>query len=156
MAEDLEDYLRDVKALVEKHGWIIQAVQPRRGEGGPTFAYTVGLIERGCAAEIMVTGLPVKLLHAILNQIAASMANGTGMPPTTWDLPGGYVMLPVFITKTSEPLVPLVAMQYYQRPGVPVVQYVWPAEDGSYPWQQEWPHDTEAQLVGGAGRPLES
>jgi hypothetical protein len=152
-------YLKEVEAVVKEHGWAIQAAQPPRGESGPIFVYTVGLIQRGCAAEILMSGLPVDLLRKMVNQIAASMVNGTGMPPTSWQVPGNgersYELLPVFITKTREPLVPLVAMRYYQRPGIPLVQYVWPSENGSYPWEPDWPYDTETQPVGGAGRPLE-
>jgi uncharacterized protein DUF4262 len=155
----LPTYLLGIQAIVEKHGWAIQGCQPTHGQVGPTFAYTIGLIQRGCAAEVLVSGLPITLLQKILNQIAASMLNGNGMPPTSWELPGNgertYTMKPVFVTRTEEPLVPLMAMRYYQRPGVPIIQYVWPSEDGSYPWDPQWPYDADAQPVGGTGRPLE-
>lgn len=151
-------YLKGVEAIIVEHGWAIQGV-PQTEEDGATFAYTIGLIQRGCAAEVLISGLPIKILQTMLNQIAASMLNNNGMPPTSWELPGPgeqpLLMLPVFVTKTQEPLVPLMAMRYYQRPGIPVVQYVWPSEEGHYPWEEQWPWGPQAQPVGGTGRPLE-
>lgn len=152
----LSNYLKHIGTIIKDSGWVVQAVQPTRNGVGPTFAYTIGLIQRGCAAEILVSGLPATLSHAILNQIAASMVNGTGMPPTSWELPGDrpYTMLPVFVTHNEEPLIPSMAMRYYDSSGIAVVQYVWPDEDGHYPWELSWAYGEGTQPVGGTGRPL--
>lgn len=133
---------------------MVQGVFPTEDMPGPYFAYTVGLLDRGCAAEVMMSGLPIELMHQILNEIAASMANGNGMPPATWELAGGYHMVPVFITHPAEPLWPGAARLYYGRDLIPMVQYVWPAEDHTYPWDETWPYEADAQPVGGTGRPL--
>ncbi len=149
-----DKYLLDVQRVVETHGWAVQGVVPNDGEPGVPFAYTIGLIERGCAAEVLAAGLPLEILHPMLNQIATSMTSTGGMPPTSWTLPGGYEMKPVFLTRHSEPLIPGMAFRYYNTDQVPVVQYVWPSEDHFYPWDERWPHGPDTQPVGGVGRPL--
>jgi hypothetical protein len=151
----MDQYMETVRRGIEKYGWTVQGVFPTEEDPGPYFCYTVGLLERGCAAEIMVVGLPLELGARFLNEIAASMVNGTGLPPSTWDLPGGLVMLPVFITKQELPLLAGAANNYYGR-RIPVVQYVWPLENNVYPWDEAWPYGEDVQPVGGAGRPTQA
>jgi hypothetical protein len=53
-AEDQEKYLRHVRSLVDKNGYMIQAVG---GDGGSTYYYTVGLTKKNLN-ELIVT-LPI-------------------------------------------------------------------------------------------------
>ena len=151
-----DSYLAQIAELIKQHGWAIQMVAPVESDPLPhlSFGYTVGLLERGCAAEIMLVGLDALTTQAVLNEIAASMANGTGIPPSSWDLSGGYMLKPVFMTRSESPLHYGVAKAYYERSGIPMVQYVWPAKNHAYPWEDGWPLGPDVQPVGGAGRPL--
>lgn len=154
---DPEAYIEQVRAVVRDKGWAIQSVYSTTGpkSAAASYAYTIGLIERGCVAEVLVSGLPVTLAADLLNEIAVSMTENGGMPPSQWDVSGGkgeYIMVPVWFSRGNEEVSVNVARRYYNETNVSVVQYVWPSINGSYPWDDEWP-DHNYQPVGGSGKP---
>jgi hypothetical protein len=152
-----EAYMEQVRAVIEEKGWAIQGTYSTMGtkSAASSYAYTIGLIQRGCVAEVLISGLPIKLSSELLNEIAVAMTENSGMPPTQWDVSGGKgecLMVPVWFTKPTEEMSVSVARRYYNLPTISVVQYVWPAGNGTYPWDAEWPN-TFHQPVGGIGRP---
>lgn len=66
------NHLDDVRALIGRHGWAVQAVE---GEGITPHAYTVGLTGRG-APELLVIGLPGRVAAAVLNRVAPAWLAG--------------------------------------------------------------------------------
>jgi hypothetical protein len=104
------------------------------------FAYTVGLMKRGCTAELLIAGVPYRTGAAILNEIAADMVNnGQMIPPSEWAISGGYVLkAKFFIPRRGSELHLGVARAYYDRSDVPVAQYVWPDKEHRYPWDEGW------------------
>jgi hypothetical protein len=134
-------YTDQVAAVIQDHGWAVQGVfATETSDLKFDFAYTVGLIQRGCSAELLITGIPVQTAAAILNEIAAHMTtSGQLIPPSEWAVPGGYVLkTKSFVPRQGSDIHLGVARAYYQRSDVPVVQYVWPNKNHQYPWDEGW------------------
>lgn len=137
-------YIDQIEALIRDHGWAVQGVfATETSDLRFDFAYTVGLMKRGCTAELLIAGLPIHTGAAILNEIAASMLNsGQMIPPGEWDLANGYKLkAKFFVPRKGSELHLGVARAYYNRPDVPVAQYVWHDRNGNYPWDEGWDFD---------------
>lgn len=137
-------YIDQIEAMIRDHGWAIQGVfATETSDLKFDFAYTVGLMKRGCTAELLMAGIPMKTAASILNQIAAEMVNGGQMiPPAEFELPGGFMLkAKFFVPRKGSELHLGVARAFYNRPDVPVAQYVWPDKQGNYPWDEGWPAD---------------
>jgi hypothetical protein len=153
---DHDAYIKQVRAVVQEKGWAIQSVYATTGTGSASmsYAYTIGLLERGSTAEVLISGLPVQLAALLLNEIAVNITENGGMPPAQWDVSGGkgeYLMLPLWYTRRSSKVSVNVAKRYYDLDSVPVVQYVWPAGNGAYPWDEHWPENSN-QVIGDGSR----
>lgn len=151
----MEVYQEVLAKGIQDNGWMIQGVFPTEDSepGSVQFAYTIGLIERGAAAEILMAGLPLEGLHAILNEIAQSTLDNNGIPPATWPLRDGYEAKPVFLGVNDPTYSVGQACNYYKTNRVLAIQYVWPDSNFRYPWDEDY--DTRMpQPVGGVGRPL--
>lgn len=142
-------YLDQLGANIRDHGWAVQGVFPTDPEDY-SFAYTVGLLDKGCPVELLVSGLAVNTSAHILNEIADEMVQGDKQPPETWELADGYVMRRVLHDFDRDDQLQLgVARAYYRREIIPVAQYVWPSQEHHYPWDDLWP-DVIRQPIGGA------
>lgn len=137
-------YVDQVDAIIRDHGWAVQGVFSTETSALKfDFAYTVGLIARGCTAELLISGIPMQVAAAVLNEIAADMVNnGQMIPPSQWVGGGGHVLeAKFFVPRQGSELHLGVARAYYNRPDVPVAQYVWPDDRGYYPWDDGWDSD---------------
>lgn len=140
-APSRDAYLDQVAAMIRDHGWAIQGVFARETSDQQwDFAYTVGLIQRGCSTELVITGIPMNAAADILNEIAASFMNaGEKIPPSEYTLKNGYTLKSVsFIPREGSDIHLGVARAYYGRADVPVTQYIWPDEEHHYPWDEGW------------------
>lgn len=138
----LEAYKDQVRAMIRDHGWAIQTVAPTVQQPY-SYAYTIGLVQRGATAELLVAGLPIQQAVEILNQVAASLMNqnfsgSAVVPPSEWELPLGYKLKSkVFIPRPGSQLHVGVIRAYYGAE-VPVVQYIWPDPQHRYPGDEGW------------------
>lgn len=133
-------YLDQIQAMIRDHGWAVQGVfATEDSDQRYDFAYTVGLIQRGCTAELLIAGIPMSAAAGILNEIAASMANtGETIPPAEWTVADGYVLKAItFTPRNGHELHVGAARAFYNAP-VPVAQYVWPDRGHHYPWDEGW------------------
>jgi len=148
-----ERHVESVRGNVEKYGWSIQAVFPTEDDPGVVFAYTIGLIGKGCVCELLIAQLPFDAMATLLNQIAASMLENGGVPPSEWPMGDSEYMLRSVWVPGPDAMYPLgMAGAYYGVEAVPAIQYVWPGREHQYPWDESWPEEW-VQPVGGAGRP---
>ncbi|WTW93452.1 DUF4262 domain-containing protein [Streptomycetaceae bacterium NBC_01309] len=122
-------------ATVREHGWTVVAVPA--DEHGPAFAYTVGLPHTAHVPELAMLGLPIQVMHTLLNNIAsrirdgAPAADGTrvdgllaaGLALVLKDADPGWH--PTFFGQTA----------WFHRAAVPVRQVVWPDPAGVFPWE---------------------
>lgn len=137
--------------------WMIQPVDASLGQPF-RYAYTIGLVENGGVAELLIAGVPHELSAHILDGLSEFMLANSGFPPSEWDVPVGdetsYQLKPVWISRPSNEMPMNMAVAYYGTRLVPTVQYVWPTDEGSYPWDEQWPQSL-IQPVGGNGRPMQ-
>lgn len=122
-------------ARVREHGQAVVAVPA--DEHGPAFAYTVGLPHTAGAPELAMLGLPIQVMHTLLNGVAARVrvgaeaADGTrvdglladGLALVLKDTEPGWH--PAFFRQTGR----------FHRAAVPVRQVVWPDRSGVFPWE---------------------
>lgn len=133
-------YLDQVKATIRDSGWAMQAVFATEHSAMKfDYVYTIGLVERGCSAELMIAGLPYKKGAEIINQIAMNMLNlGQLTPPAEWPLARGFALKSkLFAPRVGGDLHVGVARAYYGR-DVVMAQYVWPDAEHRYPWDEGW------------------
>jgi hypothetical protein len=129
-----------VKALIRDNGWAMQAVMPGSDNLAQfDYVYTIGLMERGCTAELMIVGLPYQMGAEMINQIALMMINSMQrIPPDEVPLKNGLTLKSkLFVPRVGGELHVGVARAYYGH-DIPIAQYVWPDPDGNYPWDEGW------------------
>ncbi len=140
--------------LIRTHRWVVQYVFPAEDDdvlgedddfpaedGGRPFGYTVGLFGLG-HPELVVVGLGHDNTHAILQRVAALVADGrdlvAGELLTFPDRPDGLVV--EALPNLGEVL--FVANRHYRRPdehSVPAFQLTWQHPDGTFPWDADYP-----------------
>lgn len=129
----LAAYLRDVRNVVAKHGWMVQGVAPRVGDTGVSFAYTVGLTAAG-HPELIIVGLPVEIAYDLLENAAQRATDTTINAGDTLD---GIATAPLRVAAVDDLGPVSVARQLY--PGrVKLLQLLWPDKDGAYPGDPTW------------------
>jgi hypothetical protein len=125
-----EDFLDEVRRLIELHGWEIIAVP---GAGGlAPFAYTVGLAARG-VPELVVTCLPADASAALLNEVAPRALRIEPEPGELLLLDSGAMLEAVALPVPGAHL--LVAASLV-GPSLEALQLVWPDDRGRYPWER--------------------
>ena len=122
-----EDYLDVmVRPVVERCGWVVQAVG---GQGGrPPWAHTVGLTAVG-RPELVVSGKSPPAAHELLEAVFA------GDPPRAgfrYDVPVGPPLQVVRVTAAARRLTVATALYGDQ---VSALQLVWADGRGRWPWE---------------------
>lgn len=64
------EYLERLQQLIDTHGWAVQAVTTK-----PSFAYSVGLTERGLP-ELVICGMPLNIAQHLINDLATRLTQG--------------------------------------------------------------------------------
>jgi hypothetical protein len=68
---------KNIKSDVERYGWPVALFE--KSTATPSFAYTIGLWKTFNHPEIVVFGLPINLLHTILNDAGELVKGGKGL-----------------------------------------------------------------------------
>lgn len=159
MSDDLRAselaYWNHLSAIIDARGHAVQCVFPD-GDGSPSFAYTIGL-QRAWGAEFLVCGIGPTDAMALLNNVAAQVAQFGGLPPLGAAVaippPGAYtdkrgtlslarlrrhaspVNMPVVYRRCTRAAVReyvRLADKWHGRP-VSAIQVVWPDRAGRFP-----------------------
>ncbi|MEV5571286.1 DUF4262 domain-containing protein [Spirillospora sp. NPDC052269] len=122
---------------VREHGW--QVILIPADDLGPGWAFTIGLWHNHRSPELAMFGLDVKLMHRMLNGLAQNALNGRPAEDGQErdDVIDGY---PVALKAVGHPWYKAffgTAIKFYRRPPLPVLQVVWPSEQGAFPWDPE-------------------
>src|SRR4051812_23358833 len=72
--EPADEHDRKLLADVERHGWHVIGVE--EDEEGPAFAYSIGLYRSFGHPEVIVFGLPVRVLHRVINAVGEEVRSG--------------------------------------------------------------------------------
>jgi hypothetical protein len=129
-----------VERCVEEFGWAVEIVPEGDTEDQPAFAYTVGLMANFGHPELIVFGLEGEDMHTILNSLGERVKAGETLAvgaPISDVLEGGVqVMLrPVADPKSYDDHVGY-AIAYYEGRDFPLLQLVWPDEQGRFPGEE--------------------
>jgi hypothetical protein len=140
-----DDLIVQTKANIDKHG--LQVIMVIGSDYSPSFAYSLGLFETYNQPEVICFGLPEKLGHEIINDIAEQIKNGEVIKTyTNYDN--------IFNGSRAE-FVPVddrnigdyfgAALNYYDKTKFPAVQLVWTDRNDKFPWEKnfeaEFSHD---------------
>jgi hypothetical protein len=130
-----EAFYRRLRQKVEVFGWAVQAVFAVE-EGHPEWAYTIGLHHFG-HPEIIVTTLPQRVAHNILNNVGEQVKQGQRFEvgPLYDKIIEGYgvTFRPVPDVSAGEWF--NVAHNYWGGYSFDALQLVWPDKEGRFPWQ---------------------
>lgn len=127
----------DLRTIVhiQQYGWSVVLVAA--DERGPGWAFTIGLWHSHRVPELTMFGLEPYDMQSCLNDLAERAADGQRLRPhQRW--PDAVGHRPVVL----EPVDPgwhraffSMAVGFYRRPGLPLLQVLWPDSEGLYPWQ---------------------
>src|SRR5947209_11847293 len=74
LPEPADEHDRKLLGDVARHGWHVIGVE--EDEEGPAFAYSIGLYRTFGHPEVIVLGLPVRVLHRIINAVGEEVRSG--------------------------------------------------------------------------------
>lgn len=121
---------------VRSAGWHVMGVGGGPG-GEPAFAYTVGLGHRTGHPELLMSGQPIKLMAAVLNEVAERIVVGGQRFGPGAVIEGALAWHPMVVDDV-DPVPSAELLRYaswFQRRSVKAVQLVWPDARGLFPWQ---------------------
>jgi hypothetical protein len=102
------------------------------------FTFTIGLFQTYRHPELILFGLPSKVAHQVLSIAADAAKSGEPLKLTepTDALLEGYPCCFAEVLKTKYREYVGIARWYYEGDDFPLVQIVWPARSGHFPWDQ--------------------
>lgn len=134
---DLDEQERNVLQQIECHDWSITDI--REEDGKPGWAFTIGLFEKFNHPEITIFGLKPESRISILNWIGQNVRGGVSFVADKehdWVLEG-HGCWSRNVQKLWYGDLFGWAIWFYGGSDFPVVQCLWPATDGSFPWQAQ-------------------
>jgi hypothetical protein len=134
---ELDENERVVRGHVEKHGWNVTNIREEDGVSG--WAFTIGLFENFGHPEVVIFGLSQQSRHSILNWIGENIRGGTPLTAGRehdWVLKEHNCWSRDVRKKWYRDLFGW-AIWFYGGTEFPVVQCLWPAMDGTYPWEAD-------------------
>jgi hypothetical protein len=125
----------DTATLITDHGWSVVGIDS--SDDVPAWAFTVGLWHTLGSTEIAMFGLRLPDMQAWLNRLGEQIRSGRPLGP---DRPREGVLdgFPLQFRPVHASWYPRLfgsALNFYQRPPLPIVQAVWPDRSGLFPWQ---------------------
>jgi len=141
----LDPYFKKLLENVEEFGWQCTSVAPRvdDDDDSPAFSYSIGFWECLDSPEVIVFGLPSKLMHSMLSEVHRQIEAGRSLEDgARWsDLISGFdcISRPVHPTQIGNYLLSSIWYKK-QKTGsgdVAAYQLFWPGKlDGLYPWEE--------------------
>jgi Domain of unknown function (DUF4262) len=138
---------RDNKLLsdIEEYGWhVIMVIED---EEGPGFAYSIGLYRVFHHPEIIVFGLPLDVMHEIINVIGNEVKSGARFLAIN-SYNGIVADYPVAFREMAKHHYDQYlgqAIGYYQYESFPTLQCFWQSKHGHFPWETGYPESLKAQ-----------
>lgn len=123
---------------LKEHGW--QVVMIEATSYLPSFAYTVGLWENYKHPELIAFGLPINLMHIILND-AANIVKSGGIIETDKkyeDFLQDYLTIFIQVDPKSIKDYFGAAIERYKSLKFPAYQFVWPDKSHRFPWEKNF------------------
>jgi hypothetical protein len=133
--DPIDTYLREMRALVDEHGWALQYV-PAAADT-PPYAYTVGLGPAG-EQELLLYGLPREVSHRLCSEAVGRMRADGGLQPGRpyTEILSGFsaVFLPIPDPRATDEFA--VVRRLWRGQPFEALQLVWPDRQGRFPWEE--------------------
>jgi hypothetical protein len=133
-----DNLLVQTKKNIDKYG--LQVIMVSGSDYSPSFAYSIGLYGTYNQPEIICFGLPEKLGHEIINDVAELIKNGqiikTYINYDNIFNDSRAVFLPVDDRNISDYFG--AALNYYDKTKFPAVQLVWTDKNDKFPWEENF------------------
>jgi len=133
-----EDLLVQTKTNIDKYG--LQVIMVSGSDYSPSFSYSIGLFKTYKQPEIICFGLPEKLGHEIINDVAELIKSGEAIKTyTNYDnifKNGSAEFLPVDERNINDYFG--AALNYYNKTKFPAVQLVWTDRNDKFPWEENF------------------
>lgn len=131
---------RHVIEDVQKYGWHVVLIED--APEGPAFAYSVGIWHTLKQPEVIIFGLnSLEAMGNIINVIGDEMRKGTKFED--WmesdQILDGYNCIFRHVDTAFYQDHVGYAMWFHRSDNFPVLQCVWPDQNGRYPWHPEYP-----------------
>ncbi|WP_336518542.1 DUF4262 domain-containing protein [Pollutibacter soli] len=130
--------LTKTKENITKYG--LQVIMVSGSDYSPAFAYSIGLFETYNHPEIICFGLPEKLGHVIINDVADLIKNGEVIKT--------YVNYDNIFKSSRSEFLPVdarnigdyfgAALNYYGERKFPAVQLIWTDRNDIFPWEKNF------------------
>jgi hypothetical protein len=135
--EPADEHDRKLLADVERHGWHVLGIE--EDEEGPGFAYSVGMYRSFGHPEVIVFGLPVRVMHQIINTVGEAARSGERFEhlDESGDVLDGYNVAFRTVERRHYREYLGYARWFYRGDDFPALQCVWPDRQHRYPWHAE-------------------
>lgn len=136
--EDLaekDDYDRNLAWHVQDHGWSVVAIAEEHEL--PGWTYSVGMWHTMRSPEVCMFGLRLPDMHAWVNTTGAQIRAGAPLAANS-PLDGVLAGFPLMVRPVDYSWYPDLfglALNFYRRPPLPIMQLIWPDRHGVFPWE---------------------
>lgn len=133
-----DELLVQTKTNIAKYG--LQVIMVSGSAYSPSFAYSIGLFETYNQPEVICFGLPEKLGHEIINDVADLLKSGETIKTyTNYDnifKNSRAEFLPVDNRNIDDYFG--AALNYYDTTKFPALQLVWTDRNDKFPWESDF------------------
>jgi hypothetical protein len=137
LPDPADEHDRKLLADVEQPGWHVIAVQ--EDEEGPGFAYSIGLYHTFEHPEVILFGLPVRVMHQTINVLGEQITSGKRFEhlDESGDILDGYHVRFRTVEGSHYREYLGYARWFHQGDAFAVIQCVWPDSRHRYPWHAD-------------------
>jgi hypothetical protein len=131
------------KAISDIKNYGLHIIYVFEDEEFPGFAYTIGLYENYLHPEIIIIGLKAELSKVLLNNMAYEIKHGKNYTAGMFHegVLDNYLCYFGEVPKTGYREHVGWAMWFYEGTDFPLIQCVYPAVSGKFPWEKDFPED---------------
>ncbi len=135
--EPADEYDRKLISDVEKYGWHVIGVD--EDKEGPAFAYSIGLRYSFGRPEVIIFGLPVRVMHQTINVLGEKIRSGDKFEhlDESGNVLDGYNVAFRTVERRHYRDYLGHARWFYRGDDFPALQCVWPNSSHRYPWHPD-------------------
>lgn len=122
---------------VQEHGWSVVAISEEHEL--PGWTYSVGMWHTMRSPEVCMFGLRLRDMHSWINKVGAQVRAGQALQANELrhGVLDGFPVLVRPVNPSWYPDLLGLAMDFYRRPPLPVMQLIWPDRHGRFPWEPD-------------------
>lgn len=127
---------KEIQDKIDQYGCYI--IQVESDDYLPAYAYTIGLFQRFKHPEIICFGLSIELLGNLLNDVCASIKDGSPLHAGTLyeEFIKNYPIQFLTVDKSYHSDYMAICNIFYHTDDYPTLQMVWPDRQPLFPWEE--------------------